>query len=500
MKRSKHNLSYYKLLTGNMGNLIPIGWFDVLPGDSIQQKTHALLRFAPLLAPVMHPTRVRIHHFFVPIRTIWEDFEEFITGGEDGDQAPTAPTVPIPATTGFAEGSRADYLGIDPGIDGSAAGTISALPFRAYNAIYNEWFRDEQLISPLAISVASGVDSTTNLDLQRVAWGRDRFTKARPEPILGTEVMVPITGDADVILNSTTGISPRIVRQDNHVVVDSPGLESAASGNLNQSGGLELAIDPNGTLLADGADLGIAIQDLRRTAAIFRFQEARNLFGGRYPEYLRYLGVNPADSRLDIPEYLGGGMETIQFSEVLQTAPNQDTGTSEDVGVAELKGHGISTPTSNRYRYYAQEHGIIMSFMSVVPKTIYTQGIHKSWARFTKYDYWQKEFETIGQQEILNRELNALHTSPLGGFGWEARYEDYRSVPSNVAGEFRSTLNYWHLGRELPTNVALNADFINCTPRDDIFASTATDQMYIMANHSIQARRLLRNTMVGRIL
>ena len=174
MKRSKHSLSHYNLLSMDMGELVPVGLTEVLPGDTVQHATSVLTRVSPLLAPVMHPVRVRIHHWFCPHRLVWEDFEDFITGGPDGFDESTFPTItldytgPSPGTGSNVVGSLADYLGCPPEIDGLE---VSALPFRAVALIFNEWYRDQDLVSELPLSVASGADSTTNTDLPQVASG-----------------------------------------------------------------------------------------------------------------------------------------------------------------------------------------------------------------------------------------------------------------------------------------------------------------------------------------
>lgn len=168
MKRSKFNLSHYKLFSCDMGELVPCGVTEVLPGDTFQHSVSALVRLAPLLAPVMHPLHVRIHHWYVPYRIIWEDFENFITGGPDGMDSSVYPTITFGGGSGASIGSLADYLGVTPGVDGLE---VSALPFRAYAKIYNEWYRDQDLINELPLSIASGADSTTNVDLQNVTPG-----------------------------------------------------------------------------------------------------------------------------------------------------------------------------------------------------------------------------------------------------------------------------------------------------------------------------------------
>jgi len=219
--------------------------------------------------------------------------------------------------------------------------------------------------------------------------------------------------------------------------------------------------------------------------ALQRYAEARSRYGSRYTEYLSYLGVRSSDARLQRPEYLGGGRETIQFSEVLQTAEGTNP-------VGELRGHGIAAARSNRYRRFFEEHGYIISLMVIRPKTIYAQGLFRTWNRRVKEDFWQRELQHIGQQEVLNKEVYAAHASPDGTFGYQDRYDEYRRSESRVSGEFRdTTLDYWHLARIFGSSPALNSSFVSSVPTKRIFAVTdpEVDSLYVTVKHSTQARR-----------
>ena len=201
MKRNKFSLSNYRLQTMDMGQLIPLGWYEALPGDTIQQATSALIRCSPLLSPPMHPVRVRIHHWFVPLRLIWDDFEDFITGGEDGEQEPSFPTVGITDASWeeFAKGSLADYLGVPPPEQAPGVNTnISALPFRAYQIIYDEYYRDQNLIDKIDAPTYSGGPATEGdrlrmTNIRERAWEKDYFTSSLPWTQRGGESAVPIT-------------------------------------------------------------------------------------------------------------------------------------------------------------------------------------------------------------------------------------------------------------------------------------------------------------------
>lgn len=489
MKRNKFSLSAYKLLTGDMGELLPIGLTEVLPGDSIQCATSALIRVSPLLAPVMHPVHVRIHHWFVPHRLVWEDWEDFITGGPDGEDASVAPTISFPG--GVAIGSLADYYGIPPGF---GALTPSALPFRGYNLIWNEWYRDQDLQTELAISKASGADATTATALQNVAWEKDYFTSARPWAQKGPEVTIPIGATAPVLgIAAANGIAF-------NSAVSGGGKQSdgsAASGSnwrqTNTADALWVQGDnatdvPN--IYADLTDAtAVSINELREAFALQRFAEARARYGSRYTEYLRYLGVRSSDARLQRPEYLGGGKQTIQFSEVLQTGVTTDGDDTE--GVGNLKGHGIAALRSNRFRRFFEEHGFVHSFISVRPRTMYAQGLARHWSRTTKEDYFQRELQHIGQQEILKKEIYCGVGDLDAVWGYQDRYDEYRRSESTISGEFRDTLDFWHQARIFGAAPTLNADFVKSNPTKRINAVQTEDTLWIMAQHSMQARRLL---------
>lgn len=469
MKRNKHSLSHYHLTSLNQGALVPIGHFEVLPGDTVQMSTSALVRLSPLVAPVMHPVHARIHHWFVPYRILWNDFENFITGGPSGTDASVAPYVVLnfPVTAG----SLVNYLGVPLANYTTVPRNISALPFRAYALIFNEWYRDQDLVAAVGLSKASGADSTTNASMLSSAWEKDYFTSARPFEQKGATATVPISAS-----NTAQGI----IRQVGTGAI-APGALTAQAGTGGfQAGGVNAYYDPT-------VGYSVDVNDLRESLAIQRYREARARFGSRYTEYLRYLGVKSSDARLQRPEYLGGGKQTVQFSEVLQTAEG-----SNPVGM--MRGHGIGAMRSNRWRRFFEEHGIVLSLMQVQPRTVYMQSMNRSWFRTTKEQYWQRELEHIGQQPIYQREVYAPGSDPTGVFGYQDRYDEYRRMESRVSGEFADTLKYWHMARDLGAAPTLNASFVTSNPTTRVYASTTTNQLYVMAMHSIQARRMVSRT------
>nr|QJB21712.1 MAG: major capsid protein [Microvirus sp.] len=479
MKRNRFNLSHKVSFSCDQGELIPCSLVEVLPGDVFRMGTSALIRLSPMLAPIFSQMTVSVFQFFVPHRIIWTDFEDFITGGEDGEDASVFPTITF--ATGPAVGSLSDYLGVPPGVNGIE---VSALPFRAYAQIYNDWFRDQDLQSKLVLSKASGADVTTSTVLKNINWEKDYFTVARPFEQKGPQVTIPIGTTAPVVsqaphtplFSTPTGIS---------------GIQATAGSGamtFNAAQGVSATAtwsDPN--LVADLSSVtGIPVSELRLALSLQRFEEISARYGSRYVEYLMSrFGVRSSDARLQRAELLSRSREVVQISEVLQTGEGTDP-------VGSLRGHGISAMRGNRFLRFFEEHGYVMTLFAVQPRTMYVQGLERTWNRRDKYDFFQQETAHIGQQEILNKELYAAAADPDGVFGWVDRYEEYRRQWSRVAGEFRtSSLDFWHQARIFSSKPALNSAFVTSNPTERNFAVPSEDVLWITANHSVQARRAI---------
>lgn len=480
MRRSKFNLSHYRLLTGSMGELIPCGLVEVLPGDTFQHSTSSLLRVTPMAAPVMHQVDIRVHHWFVPHRLVWDAWDDFITGGPDGLDATAVPTV-NPTRN---EGDLLDHYGVPP-----TAHTINALPVYGFNAIYNQFYRDQDLV-PERNNYQSGA-------LPKIAWEKDYFTTARPWPQKGDEVTLPLGTSADVHVEGSG--SPAYVTVEDDTSGNTTRLfADATSGDHVASSGATLS---GGKMYADLSSATAAtVNQLRRAMALQRFAEARARYGSRYVEYLRYLGVTPDDGRLDQPDYLGGGRVRLAISEVLQMAPETGTAPSNGLGVGDLYGHGIGAMRSRPYRRFFKEHGYVHSLLSVRPKTIYQNGIPRHWLRRYREEFWQKELQFIGQQEVWKSEIYRDSANTYDTWGYQDRYHEYREQPSQVAGEFRSTLDYWHLARNFASAPSLNETFVTCDPSKRIYNEQTMDSLWCMVNHRIAARRMVAGSAAGRIV
>lgn len=493
MIRNKFNLSFSKTFTGDMGQLLPVGWIDVNPGDTLRGSTAALVRCQQLLAPVMHPCVVRIHHFYVPYRILWEEWEDFITAGETGEEAPEFPYIDFSNDLSTYESSLFDYMGIPPADYSGITLELSALPFRAYVKIWNEYYRDKDLSLTYTENVASGGDIQTEyLQVLPICWEKDEFTTSRPWEERGDEVLVPLLGEPPV-----TGIGKNTL---NWTTGPTSAYETGttASQSYAKSKGIDVTSGADNIFYVEEDPLktgypnirtdltreaGFSLKDLRLASALQKYKERTAMFGAEYSEYLRYLGVNRnLDARLQKPEYIGGGRQTIQFSEVLST---------DGANTGDMYGHGISAMRTNNYTRFVPEHGLIMTLLSVRPKTIYSNGIHKSWFKKTRAEYFQPELQLIGQQEVLNKEIYSEHSTPDGVFGYRPQYDEYRSMPSGIAGEFRSTLDHWHLCRMFGSDPALNNTFVHCSPDKRIFAAPSAAGLLITSNNRVIARRNL---------
>lgn len=497
-RRSTFGLSHYRLFSAKMGYIYPIACYEVLPGDTFRQSTSLFLRLAPLVTPVMHPVHVKIHSWYVPYRLLWKDWEDFRTRGPEGTDASEVPYITAPSG-GFPVGSLADYLGIPTGIEGL---TVNAFAFRAYNYIFNENYRDERVQDELPWVMTGGADTTTSTALAPSPWGRDYFTTASPTPQTGPEVTIPVNAAGfDVtgkVVPDTSVFGPTF----QHAGYFYPHPLQVPGGGASEAAQVSIPTDNSVSSGYRGLQWGepalkaqlnevtgslgsINIADWREAMAMQRFEETRSLWGARYNEFLMDMGIRPSDARLQLPEYLGGGRQTIQFSEVLQTAPGGD----DPVGA--LKGHGIGAMRTNRFRRFFEEDGIVLTFAMVRPIGIYMQGLHKMWSRRSFAEFYNYQFEHLSQQPVYTRELYAGVTDQNKVFGYQNIYDDYRSIPSQVSGEMRTILNSWHMARDFSNEPVLNGDFMTSPPTNRIFAAQENDTLYCMAHHTIHSRRLL---------
>ncbi len=454
-----------------MGTLMPIQVLEVLPGDTVECQSKALIRVTPMAAPVMHSVTARIHHWNIPNRIVADNdgkaWEEFITGGPDGLNVDTVPTI-----TTTTDDPLLNYMGIEPveGID------INAYPIRGFNKVFNEFYRDQDTV-PERLE-----DDVT---VPNIAWEKDYFTTARPFSQRGPSLSLPIGQRADVTHDATTGSTLAAfstVEQE---------LRSYDSSGPNVTAGA-VQVSDDGQLYADlSTATGIDAIEFREFFALQRFAEARARFGARYTEYMRYIGSNYKGT-LNRPEYLGGGTTTLNFSEVLQTSPDV-SGPEErhEFGVGDIYGHGIASMRSNKFRRTIDEHGYVLSLLSVRPKAVYQNGVERHWLKRDREDYFQRELENIGQQEILDNELRLDIANGQNVFGFNDRYHEYRGARNHVTTEFRELLDYWHMARQFDTQPVLNQTFTDCVPTKRVYNEQTQHPLWIMTHNRTIARRVV---------
>ena len=530
-RRNAFNLSYESKLTLNMGELVPIMCMPVVPGDKFRVKTESLVRLAPLVAPMMHRVNVFTHYFFVPNRLVWNEWEDFITKGVDGDDVPVLPSFRLPPdlfssnpSAFFGDGTLWDYLGLpslkgiggaefpNPSPNGVTAPQnyrVSSLPFRAYQLIYNEYYRDQNLTDPVDITLNSGFEDTLHalnlLQLRRRAWEKDYFTSALPWLQRGPEVTVPIQGSGgtlNVTYDRQAETTQRWVDSDLRSFENGVAYDATFSteGNLHFSrligvnGGTNNRapeLDPNGTLKVNVSEMGININDLRTSNALQRWFERNARGGSRYIEQiLSHFGVRSSDARLQRPQFLGGGRMPISVSEVLQTSSTDETSPQ-----ANMAGHGISAGINNGFKHYFEEHGYIVGIMSITPRTGYQQGVPRDFTKFDNMDFYFPEFAHLSEQEVKNQELFLSSDNDYNGgaFGYAPRYSEYKYHQSEAHGDFRGNLSFWHLNRIFEDKPNLNTTFVECKPSNRVFATSETedDKFWVQIYQDVKALRLM---------
>lgn len=513
MSRSKFDRSFSLKTSFNVGDIVPFYVDEVLPGDTFNVKTSKVVRMQTLITPIMDNIYLDTYYFFVPNRLVWEHWKQF--NGENTESAWLPSTeFSIPQLTapagGWSVGTIADYMGIPTGV---ANLSVSALPFRAYALICNEWFRDENLCDPLVVptgdatvagsnTVASVEDYAKGATPYKAAKYHDYFTSCLPAPQKGPDVGIGLTGNVPVVGNGkvlglTNGASFAGVYNSGGLNISTDlygaSVSTSGSGNgFNGALGVPTVDQLSGDLSKSGlvADLGalnsVTINQLRLAFQIQKLYEKDARGGTRYTEILKtHFGVTSPDSRLQRPEYLGGNRVPININQVVQNSATVEGETP----LGNVAGYSVTSDTHFDFRQSFTEHGFVIGVMVARYDHTYQQGIERFWSRKTRFDYYWPVLANIGEQAVLNKEIYAQGTVEDDEvFGYQEAWGDYRYKPNRVTGEMRSqyaqSLDVWHLGDDYTKLPSLSAEWIveDKTNVDRVLAVTSTNANQLFAD------------------
>lgn len=511
IQRSVFDRSHDYKTTLDSGYLIPFFVDEVLPGDTFKLRVNAFVRMNTLISPFMDNVFMDTFFFFVPTRLVWDNWQRFC--GEQKNPGDSTDFL-IPSLSGtntFTNGSIFDYMGLPTGVALDPTNTpINALPFRAYNLIYNEWFRDENLIDSIAVLTNDGPDPISNYTLRKRAKRHDYFTSALPWPQKGPSVNVGLSGNAPVVgldgKNTFAFKSPDFVgtTSPGQVVLGNPtnndlasveaktgfatsvpsayalhlkGIEDYACISVDDGSNRGPVITAmkfngfniNGTFDSIYADLSgvnaVSINDLRQAFQIQKFYEKWARGGSRYTETLRVMfNVISPDARLQRPEYLGGTHSRVNVVPTAQTSSTDAVSPQSN-----LSAFGVLGDSAHGFNKSFVEHGYVIGLVCLRADITYQQGLNRMWSRRQLFDFYWPTLAHLGEQVVYNREIYTQGTADDNGvFGYQERYAEYRYKPSMITGKLRSTdaqsLDVWHLAQKFDSLPKLNQDFIEENP------------------------------------
>lgn len=488
-KKSKFDLSYHYQSSTQFGTLVPFLCKECVPGDTFNVSTQSFVRLAPMISPIFGHVSVKQEYFFVPMRLLWKGFSDAITGGVDGLANAEFPTLKgsnlsIGEVLDGYRGSLLDYMGIPEKVNDSV--NVNVLPFVAYQKIFYDWYvnqnfeeksTDDTFNDTCYLNNLSEVISkrANYLKIRQRNLRKDYFTASLPWLQRGAQVTLDFnpqlsfdaeTAPAKVIMVDRTSHEADVAVKTNDA--NPPvGFINTIGGNLDSQANELATIDNSANFSIDGAS--VTINDLRRSTAVQRWLERNARAGSRYIEQiLSHFGVRTPDYRLQRSEFIGSSSQVVQVSEVLQTSQSTDKS-----ALGEYAGHGVAAGIGRNSKYYCNEFGYIIGIFSIVPEVCYSQGIDRQFLHNSRFDFYFPEFANLGEQPVYNAEIYADSAKGTDAFGYNPRYQEYRTSNNMVTGDLRTGgMSSFVLQRKFASQPHLNKDFVRVNPTeyDNIFA------------------------------